>query len=87
SGPKPLGKDLEPYGAGYSRVLLTDLLRNKLGYKGIILSDWAITVDCNERCSNPTKDAPQRPQDISTAWGVNDLTVEQRYALGIKAGI
>lgn len=87
SGPKPLGKDLEPYGAGYSKVLLTDLLRGKLGYKGIILSDWAITVDCNERCSNPTKDAPQRPQDISTDWGVNDLTVEQRYALGIKAGI
>ena len=87
TGPKPLGKDLEPYGAGYSKVLLNDLLRGKLGYKGIILSDWAITVDCNERCSNPTKDAPQRPQDISTDWGVNDLTVEQRYALGIKAGI
>jgi beta-glucosidase len=87
SGPKVGGKAIEPYGAGYSRVLLHDLLRNKLGYKGIILSDWAITLDCNTRCSAPTAQEPQRPQDISTDWGVNDLTVEQRYALGVKAGI
>jgi beta-glucosidase len=81
------GKELEPYGVGYSRLMLQDVLRKKMGFKGIILSDWAITVDCNERCSNPTAEAPQRPQDISTAWGVNDLTVEQRYVLGVKAGI
>ena len=87
SGPKVDGKAIEPYGAGYSKVLLTDLLRKKLGYKGIILSDWAITLDCNARCSAPTAEEPQRPQDISTDWGVNDLTVEQRYALGVKAGI
>lgn len=87
SGPVIDGKPVEPVGAGYSKVLLNDLLRGKLGYKGIILSDWAITLDCNTRCSAPTKEAPQRPQDISTDWGVNDLTVQQRYALGIAAGI
>ena len=87
AGPVIDGKPIEPYGAGYSHVLLTDLLRGKLGYQGIILSDWAITLDCDRRCSAPTADAPQRPQDISTDWGVNDLTVEQRYALGINAGI
>lgn len=87
SGPVIDGKAVEPVGAGYSKVLLNDLLRGKMGYKGIILSDWAITLDCNTRCSAPTKDAPQRPQDISTDWGVNDLTVQQRYALGIAAGI
>jgi beta-glucosidase len=86
-GPTLNGKKLEPYGVGYSRLMLQDVLRKKMGFKGIILSDWAITVDCNERCSNPTAEAPQRPQDISTAWGVNDLTVEQRYVLGVKAGI
>jgi beta-glucosidase len=87
SGPVIDGKPVEPVGAGYSKVLLNDLLRGKMGYKGIILSDWAITLDCNTRCSAPTKEAPQRPQDISTDWGVNDLTVQQRYALGIAAGI
>lgn len=87
SGPVIDGKPVEATGAGYSKVLLTDLLRGKMGYKGIILSDWAITLDCNSRCSAPTAEAPQRPQDISTDWGVNDLSVEQRYALGIAAGI
>lgn len=87
SGPVIDGKPVEPVGAGYSKVLLTDLLRGKLGYQGIILSDWAITLDCDSRCSAPTKDAPQRPQDISTAWGVMDLTVQQRYVLGVQAGI
>lgn len=87
SGPVIDGKPVEPTGAGYSKVLLQDLLRGKMGYKGIILSDWAITLDCDTRCSAPTAQAPQRPQDISTDWGVNDLSVEQRYALGIAAGI
>jgi beta-glucosidase len=87
SGPSVDGKPVEAVGAGYSKLLLNDLLRKKLGYQGIILSDWAITVDCNTRCSAPTAEAPQRPQDISTAWGVMDLTVPQRYALGMAAGI
>lgn len=87
SGPVIDGKPVEATGAGYSKVLLHDLLRGKMGYQGIILSDWAITLDCNARCSAPTAEAPQRPQDISTDWGVNDLTVQQRYALGIAAGI
>ncbi|AOR80832.1 beta-glucosidase (plasmid) [Novosphingobium resinovorum] len=81
------GQPVEPVSAGYSKVLLTNLLRGKLGYKGIILSDWAITLDCDTRCSAPNKDAPQRPEDISTAWGVEDLSVEDRYALGVTAGI
>jgi beta-glucosidase len=87
SGPVIDGKPVEATGAGYSKVLLNDLLRGKMGYQGIILSDWAITLDCNTRCSAPTAEAPQRPQDISTDWGVNDLSVQQRYALGIAAGI
>ncbi|HWU04123.1 MAG TPA: glycoside hydrolase family 3 N-terminal domain-containing protein [Novosphingobium sp.] len=87
SGPVIDGKPVEAVGAGYSKVLLTDLLRGKLGYQGVILSDWAITRDCNQRCSAPTAQEPQRPQDIATDWGVNDLSVAQRYALGMAAGI
>lgn len=77
----------ETVAAGYSRLLLQDLLRGKLGYDGFILSDWGITSDCNERCSNPTEDAPQRGQDIATSWGVEDLSVAERYAAGMAAGI
>ncbi|MBC2670110.1 glycoside hydrolase family 3 protein [Novosphingobium piscinae] len=86
-GPRPGGKALEPYGAGYSKVLLTDVLRRRLGFTGILLSDWGITSDCTQRCLAPTAEAPQRPQDISTAWGVESLTVPQRFALGLAAGL
>lgn len=81
------GQKVEPVGPGYSKVLLTDLLRDKLGYRGMILSDWAITRMCDERCRAPTAAAPQRPKDIGTSWGVDDLSVEDRYVLGMKAGI
>jgi len=81
------GRPLESVGPGFSRQLLTELLRGKLGYDGILLSDWAITRDCNKRCRAPTAEAPQRPQDIATGWGVEDLTVRQRYVKGIEAGL
>ncbi len=81
------GRPLEQVGPGFNRQLLTGLLREKMGFKGIILSDWAITRDCNERCRAPTAQAPQRPQDIGTSWGVEDLTVAQRYAKGLQAGL
>lgn len=78
---------LEQVGPGFSRHLLTDVLRGRLGYEGILLSDWAITRDCNERCRAPTAEAPQRPQDIATSWGVEGLSVRQRYVKGVEAGL
>ncbi|MFB0613610.1 glycoside hydrolase family 3 protein [Aurantiacibacter poecillastricola] len=81
------GETLEPVGPGFSAQLLKGLLRGDLGYEGIILSDWAITRDCNERCMNPTDAEPQRAPDIATPWGVEDLTVRQRYVKGLNAGI
>nr|AGZ87467.1 beta-glucosidase MgSY-1 [uncultured microorganism] len=81
------GEPIEEVSPGYSKQLLEGLLRGELGFGGIVLSDWAITRDCNDRCRNPTDDAPQRPQDISTAWGVEDLTVQERYVKGLEAGL
>src|SRR5690606_23101244 len=81
------GAPQEQVGPGFSRQLLTGLLRDRLGYEGMLLSDWAITRDCNERCRAPTAEAPQRPQDIATSWGVEDLSVQQRYVKGIEAGL
>ncbi|WP_241233618.1 glycoside hydrolase family 3 protein [Altericroceibacterium xinjiangense] len=81
------GEPIEEVSPGFSRQLLTDVLRKRLGYEGIVLSDWAITRDCNERCRAPTAEAPQRPQDISTAWGVENLTVRERYVKGLQAGL
>lgn len=87
TGVKVDGKPIEQVAPGYSKVLLTDLLRTKLGYRGMVLSDWGITRTCNERCRTPTAAEPQRPQDIATSWGVDQLSVEERYVLGMTAGI
>lgn len=81
------GQPVEAVAPGYNAQLLDGLLRETLGYDGIVLSDWAITRDCNERCRAPTAEAPQRPQDIATGWGVEPLSVRARYVKGVQAGI
>ena len=81
------GRPLETVGPGFNRQLLAGLLRGALGYEGILLSDWAITRDCNQRCRAPTAEAPQRPQDIATSWGVEHLSVRERYVKGVEAGL
>lgn len=81
------GKPLEPVGAGFSSVLIDSVLRGRLGYRGIVLSDWAITQDCDEPCRAPTAENPQTPPHIATSWGVDDLSKAERFALGLKAGI
>lgn len=81
------GVPLDAVSPGFSRQLLQGLLRDKLHYDGIILSDWAITRDCNERCRAPTPAEPQGIADIATSWGVMDLSVRERYIKGVQAGL
>jgi len=82
------GRPLEQVGAGYNHVILTDVLRGNLGFEGIILSDWAITADCSQRCRDGAP-AGERPSfaDVSTAWGVEDLSRKQRFAKALLAGM
>lgn len=82
------GQPVEQVGAGFSKQLLTDQLRTKHGFKGIVISDWAITNDCPETCRNGFPDG-QKPSFIgfSTAWGVEDLAKVDRYAKGVNAGL
>lgn len=81
------GDALEAVGPGFSHQLLAGLLRDRLGYDGIILSDWAITRDCPVRCRQATADDPQRPSEIATPWGVENLSVRERYVKGVLAGL
>ncbi|MBO9518528.1 MAG: glycoside hydrolase family 3 C-terminal domain-containing protein [Porphyrobacter sp.] len=81
------GKALEAVGPGFNQQLLEGLLRGREGFEGIILSDWAITRDCTVGCRAPTPAAPQQPKDIATSWGVEGLSVGQRYVKGLQAGL
>jgi beta-glucosidase len=82
------GEKIEQVGAGYSRYLLTDLLRGDYGFDGVILSDWAITLDCSDICKYGEVDGQrQEIPDLSTAWGVIELSPQHRYAKALDAGI
>ena len=43
------GRPIEQVGAGFNKQLLTDILRDDTA-SGVILTDWAVTNDCNETC-------------------------------------
>lgn len=63
-------------GNSYSRYIITDMLRDKYGYDGVVCTDWAITHDeagINESVGKP--------------WGRETLTVAQRHYECIKAGV
>lgn len=63
----PKGLTSEEVGMSYNREIITDLLRNKLGYDGVVNSDTGITT--------------------SMPWGVEKLSVRERYKKAIEAGV
>lgn len=79
------GTPIEAVGAGFNKQLLTDLLRGTHKFRGMVLSDWAITQDCVDACI--TGQPRQAPMQIAMPWGVESLTKAQRFAKGMNAGI
>ncbi|MDJ0921701.1 MAG: glycoside hydrolase family 3 N-terminal domain-containing protein [Henriciella sp.] len=79
------GDPVEPVAAGFNKQILTDLLRGTHGFDGLVLSDWSITKDCSENCRLGLR--PPTRADIGMPWGVEDLTVPQRFAKSINAGV
>lgn len=72
-GQDPSGKNV---GESFSHYIVTDLLRNKFNYDGIVCTDWMITPD------NSAIDAFD-----GKCWGVETLTVQQRHYEVLKAGV
>ena len=62
----PKGITTDQVGMAFNKEIVTDLLRNRLGFMGVVNSDSGITT--------------------SMVWGVEDLTVEERYRKAIEAG-
>ena len=65
------------HGNGFSKYIVTDLLRDKYGYDGVVCTDWLITAD-----------EGKTPGDFAgKPWGVENLTVAERHYMCIKAGM
>lgn len=71
------GESVEEVGFGYNKQIITTLLRDKLGYDGVVLSDWELVND------NIVGDQvlPAR------AWGVEQLTAPERMLKILNAGV
>jgi beta-glucosidase len=67
----------ENVGNGYSKYLITDLLRNKYGYDGVVCTDWLVTADEGK--------APD--VFLGKSWGVEKLSVAERHYKVLMAGV
>ena len=66
----------EAVGNAYNKYLVTDLLRGKYGYDGVLCTDWGITNDVFS-----IEKFQGKP------WGVENLTVAERHYKAIDAGM
>ena len=73
TGIDPSGKNV---GNSFSKYIITDLLREKYSYDGVVCTDWNITYD------NAGID-----RFDGKCWGVEELTVAQRHYECLKAGV
>lgn len=71
------GEPVEEVGFGYNKQMITGLLRGKLGYDGVVLSDWELVND--NLVGNQV--LPAR------AWGVEDLSASERMLKILNAGV
>lgn len=70
------GRPVEEVGFGYNKQIVTGLLRDTLGYDGVVVTDWELVND------NHVGDQvlPAR------AWGVEKLTASERMEKILDAG-
>jgi len=66
----------ENVGNAYNNYLITDLLRGKYGYDGVVCTDWMITKDTKNVFVFEGK-----------CWGVEKMTEAERHYKAIEAGV
>jgi beta-glucosidase len=71
------GKNGENKGNSYNAYLITDLLRNKYAYDGVICTDWLVTAD------------EGKSPDIfaGKSWGMESNTIAERHYKILMAGV
>ncbi|MCS0627916.1 glycoside hydrolase family 3 C-terminal domain-containing protein [Telluria mixta] len=84
------GITLDHVGGAFNKPLLTDLLRGRRGFDGVVLSDWAVTRDCAEACIDGVP-AGAYPLAFfpkwGTPWGVEMLSERARMVKAVDAGV
>ena len=74
----PIGlPGIEEVAFGFNKAILTDLLRQRLGFEGVICTDWGILTDA----------AIMGQMWPARAWGVEHLTPKERMVKAINAGV
>ncbi|KAI1370583.1 glycoside hydrolase family 3 protein [Hypoxylon crocopeplum] len=73
---RPIGTEYDPVGFSFNKGIVTDLLRDELGFEGIVVTDWGLITD--------TVIAGQYMP--ARAWGVETLTELERAARILDAG-
>lgn len=68
----PNGQTSEDVGFAFNKDIITGLLRDSLGFDGVVCTDWAIITDM------PVKEA--------SAWGVEHLSEKERVKKVLDAG-
>lgn len=67
----------ENVGNSYNKYLIQDLLREKLGYEGVVCTDWGITHDLGAT----------EEEFAGKCWGVEGLTEAERHLKALEAGV
>ena len=67
----------ENVGNSFNKYLIQDLLREELGYEGVVCTDWGITHDIG------------KAEEVfaGKCWGVERLTETQRHFKALEAGV
>ncbi len=73
----PMDQTNENVAFSFNKAIITDLLRNKYKYDGVVCTDWGLISDANMGSFV----WPAR------AWGVEKLSVEERVLKVINAGV
>ena len=67
----------ENVGNGFSKYIITDLLRNKYGYDGVVCTDWRIIGD----------EGPHPGIFAGKPWGTEELDNPLRHLKALMAGV
>jgi beta-glucosidase len=69
-------KNGENVGNAYSKYLITDLLRNKYNYDGVVCTDWLVTAN----------EGPKPDMFMGKSWGTEKLSEAERHYKVLMAG-